>query len=495
MKFPSLLFTSEARRGDVSAQVFDDLKLNTLLDGRALEVMSGLPSRADAARRAELFDLLGDAAVAEAVRSVASAAEALRVSYDYSRAHTAASAGARAVLFVRRMKRAGELCRAARALSGRGFFLDRFAKYCAELEDDPDFAAAVRKSGEAADAAGSYACVCFTADGVGGETPCARLTEKGGEPFAAALRRISRDFGIPVGETRGLDYAPTGEFIDFLLSADPDAEAAAINVYEKYRGVEDASLCDCADELHFIISLDRLLSRVGEAGIPVCRAVLTADKAFCAKDLYDVTLLAKNTRRIVPNDLTLTAEEPFFFLSGANGGGKTTYLRALGVNLLLALNCGRAAAASASAGPIDGIFTHFPGDETFHGEGRYANEVARADDILASLGDAPVVLLNETFSTTTRDRSADATRRLARELRDRGALGVYVTHAQNVSVPGVGSLVCEVDPDDSNARTYRIVRGDGGTKSYAADILGKYSLTPEALARRFPARGKGGEQK
>ena len=489
MRYPGLLFTSEESAGTVSPQVFEDLKLNTLLDGRALSRMERVCTAADQARRAELFDALEDRDVLAAVSRLAESAQAMRLSFEA--AQKCDSRIARAVLFVRRTDRLDAFCREAQALAGKGFLLDRFAGFFAGLARDPDFSEAVAAASDAAEKARVFNRLSLKAGAPGGDEPYAGPASEPNEPFGAQLRRIAGEIGVPVKAAKDIGCAVAGETFDLAASSHPDEAALAVGVYEKYAADEDPSIYRCADELHFAKAVCRLLARAREAGLPVCRVTKTAKKIFSASGLYDLTLLAKDERNIVPNDVSLTGDEPFFFLSGANGGGKTTYLRALGVNVLLAVNCGRAIADSAEIGPVDGVFTHFPGDEDFVGEGRFANEVARADSILAALGSFPVVLLNETYSTTSNDKSVEYTCDLAHELIARGALGVYVTHAKGVRAAGAGSLICQVDPDDANRRTYKIVRANGGTRSYAADVLGKYGLTEEALRERFPERGGG----
>ena len=101
-----------------------------------------------------------------------------------------------------------------------------------------------------------------------------------------------------------------------------------------------------------------------------------------AKELYDISLLAKNCENIVPNDADFTEYEPFCFLLGANGGGKTTYLRALGVNLILFLAGCPVFAKEAEIYPFDIVLSHFPRDERFDNTGRLDEERKRTEEML-----------------------------------------------------------------------------------------------------------------
>ena len=83
-------------------------------------------------------------------------------------------------------------------------------------------------------------------------------------------------------------------------------------------------------ELMFYLELSELFDKVRSAGIPLVYPAISGDKRIEVKNSYDITLLAKEERFIVPNDISFSPEEPFYYLTGANGGGKTTYLRAVG---------------------------------------------------------------------------------------------------------------------------------------------------------------------
>lgn len=65
------------------------------------------------------------------------------------------------------------------------------------------------------------------------------------------------------------------------------------------------------------------LDMIAEAGIPLTYPELSDERGIHVTEAYDVSLLAKNEKHIVPNDIEFTDAEPFYYLTGANGGGKT----------------------------------------------------------------------------------------------------------------------------------------------------------------------------
>ena len=92
---------------------------------------------------------------------------------------------------------------------------------------------------------------------------------------------------------------------------------------------------DHIPSLGFYLQMEDFYRKAEKRGLVRCIPTISDQKQFCLQEMYDFTLLSSDAPSIVPNSTYFTSEEPFFFLVGANGGGKTTYLRAIGCNLVL----------------------------------------------------------------------------------------------------------------------------------------------------------------
>ena len=215
-------------------------------------------------------------------------------------------------------------------------------------------------------------------------------------------------------------------------------------------------------------------------------------------EVYDVALLMKEGTKIVPNDARFDKKEPFFYLTGANGGGKTTYLRAVGSAVTMFIFGAPVFYRSGRSCLVSSVWTHFPKDERFDGSGRFADEERRVSEILEncrvkadSYGEkdtAPsLVLLNETYSTTNEEKAITHTGKLAHALYDGGCFGLYITHQHAIEEKKIPFLGVLVDEDDANRRTYRIERRRLSNRSFAEDILIKYGISESALRRKFSA--------
>ena len=255
--------------------------------------------------------------------------------------------------------------------------------------------------------------------------------------------------------------------------------------YKQYNGIFNADICKYKEELKFYISMMNFLNLITDHNIPLNFPQTIDEKTFKVYDAYDVSLLAKKEDRIVPNDIEFTPKEPFYYLTGANGGGKTTYLRAVGISAVLYLNGCPLPCKSAVFGGIESVYTHFPKDERFDGSGRFVEENRRVEKILSEINSGSIVLLNETYSTTNEENAVYMTEKLADKLYNRGTFGLYITHQHSLSKSEIPYLNVQIDGLDGNKRTYKIAKQKNIGSSFALDILKKYKLTLNDLTKRF----------
>ncbi|MBE6563960.1 MAG: hypothetical protein E7655_01610 [Ruminococcaceae bacterium] len=271
---------------------------------------------------------------------------------------------------------------------------------------------------------------------------------------------------------------------------------AVCRLYEEETAEIEALIDRCADvdfreplsyigQIKFFLEIRTLVEKAEKICASHCLPTISKERRYAAKDLYDVSLLAKHCDAIVPNDADFTEEEPFGFLIGANGGGKTTYLRAVGINLLLFLSGCPVFAKSAEIFPFDAVYTHFPKDERFDSVGRLDEEKQRTDEMLEEARGKNVFLLfNETYSGTDEAKGFELLKKAAEQIQQDGHFGLYVTHFHDVLSLDHPILSAEVDLSDENKRTFRIAKAKGKASSYALDILKKYRLDKRSLAAR-----------
>jgi DNA mismatch repair ATPase MutS len=133
----------------------------------------------------------------------------------------------------------------------------------------------------------------------------------------------------------------------------------------------------------------------------------------------------------VPNDVALGGAAPaLLVVSGSNMSGKSTLLRALGVNVVLAQAGGPVRAASFTMTPLVIGASIRIVDSLQEGRSRFFAEITRLQQIVATArrSGALLFLLDEILSgTNSHDRAHGASALMAGLLRE-GAIGLVTTH-------------------------------------------------------------------
>ena len=133
--------------------------------------------------------------------------------------------------------------------------------------------------------------------------------------------------------------------------------------------------------------------------------------------------------RMVRNDVRLDHDSALLIVSGSNMSGKSTLLRTVGINAVLALAGAPVRAASLRLSPVAIGATLRIQDSLQEGRSRFYAEITRIRSIVDRAGDGPLLfLLDELFhGTNSHDRLVGASGVL-RRLLDLGAVGLITTH-------------------------------------------------------------------
>jgi hypothetical protein len=134
--------------------------------------------------------------------------------------------------------------------------------------------------------------------------------------------------------------------------------------------------------------------------------------------------------RMVRNDVALSSTTPLLIVSGSNMSGKSTFLRTVGINAVMALAGAPVRAASLRLSPLAVGATLRIQDSLQEGKSRFYAEITRIRELAdVAAGSVPLLfLLDELFhGTNSHDRMAGAAGVL-RSFVDRGAIGLITTH-------------------------------------------------------------------
>lgn len=171
---------------------------------------------------------------------------------------------------------------------------------------------------------------------------------------------------------------------------------------------------------------------------------------------------------IVANDLQRSEQKNLTLITGANNGGKTTYIKTAGLIQLLGQKGLYVPARKASLSEVDAIFSHFVApDDIGRGEGRYRNELRRMRTILERATPYSLVILDEPCGGTDHREGQRQSLILLRAFYMLGAATYFTTHMHEMAGtlsaeqwPGIQQFQVLTEIDGNQLKyLYRIVPG------------------------------------
>jgi DNA mismatch repair ATPase MutS len=210
-------------------------------------------------------------------------------------------------------------------------------------------------------------------------------------------------------------------------------------------------------------------------------------RAFCG--LYDVCLALTLQRRIVGNDMD-TEHKALVLITGANQGGKSTFLRSIGLSQLM-MQCGMfVPATSFSANVCANLFTHYKREEdAAMNSGKLDEELSRMSAIADRITRDSVVLFNESFAATNEREGAEIARQIISALLDEGIEVFCVTHSYTLaqdfySRSPAYALFLRAERQDDGKRTFKLIVDRPLQTSYGPDLY--YEVFGAAAPRLIP---------
>lgn len=199
------------------------------------------------------------------------------------------------------------------------------------------------------------------------------------------------------------------------------------------------------------------------------------NRARSAVGLYDVCLTLTMNREVVGNDLHADGKN-LVIITGANQGGKSTFLRSIGLAQVM-MQCGMfVPARNFTANVCEHIFTHYKREEdTAMESGKFDEELQRMSTVADHLVPNALVLFNESFASTNEREGSEIARQIVAALTAQGVEVFFVSHqyefargfyAQNQ--PDVLFLRAERQPDGT--RTFRLTEAAPLPTSFGQDL-------------------------
>jgi hypothetical protein len=268
-------------------------------------------------------------------------------------------------------------------------------------------------------------------------------------------------------------------------------------VIERYYHDETAFFVDLLDDFRFLSAAVHFLLELRGLGCALCRPEIrpVAEKALRLKNVYNPMLALKTDgKALVSNDFCYDEKGRFYLVTGPNHGGKSIFCYSLGMAQALFQLGLLVPAQEAVMSPVTAIYTHFPAsDEDNYGKGRLESECVRMGEIMHRVQSTDLVLMDESFSSTSLLEGSYIAAEILRAISVIGCGGLYVTHihaltqqvAEFNATPGrtgcIDNLVAQMENVADGTRSYRILRAAPDGLSYAKDIAQKYGLSCEEI--------------
>jgi MutS domain V len=232
-------------------------------------------------------------------------------------------------------------------------------------------------------------------------------------------------------------------------------------------------------ELGFYVSCLSLHDQLAAASIPVTFPVPAAPdtpQLRCA-DLRDASL-ALRIGRVVGNNVDADGK-PLIVITGASSGGKSTFLRSVGLAQLM-MQAGLFVTAQAFRSSVcRQVFTHFIREEDASMvSGRLDEELTRMSAIADELEPRCLVLFNESFAATNEREGSEIGIQVVRALLEAGIRVCFVTH-QFTFADGFrrsqpeGTLFLRAPRQADGQRTFRLEVAEPLPTSYGHDIYNR----------------------
>lgn len=239
-------------------------------------------------------------------------------------------------------------------------------------------------------------------------------------------------------------------------------------------------------ELAFYLGCVNLHALLTELGEPTCFPVIVrpGERRLSSEGLYDIFLALSMGQNVVANDIRAD-NKTLIIVTGANRGGKTTFLRSVGLSQMM-MHCGMfVPARSFSANLCSGLFTHFKRREDVSMEsGKLDDELSRMSEIADHLSANSLVLLNEAFSATNEREGSEIARQIVTVLSERQIKVIFVSHlyqfARELYERGTdGTLFLRAERMADGTRTYKLIEGEPLDTSYGPDLYHRIFVTGE----------------
>lgn len=219
------------------------------------------------------------------------------------------------------------------------------------------------------------------------------------------------------------------------------------------------------------VNLHEQLRRIGEAA--VFPEIADAPRRFTCRDLRDTCLSLTMKRRTVGNDVEAN-DKNLVIITGANRGGKSTFLRSVGLAQVM-LQCGMFVTAEAFCSSLHaGLATHYKREEDRSmRSGKFDDELVRMSAIAERIRRGSLVLFNESFAATNEREGSEIAKQIVSALLENDVMVFFVSHMYEFARSFLNDdqvLFLRADRGEDGTRSFRLHGAKPLRTSFGADL-------------------------
>ena len=243
----------------------------------------------------------------------------------------------------------------------------------------------------------------------------------------------------------------------------------------------DETLIQLATDVQYYLAFFKFVDEMREKGYPFC--LPQEGQKMSIRGGFDTALAVKSEKPVISNDFHMDEKERFFVITGANGGGKTTFARMIG-QILYFYRMGLLVPCEEAVIPhFTDVMSHFSNEETeASGRGKLVEELVRLQPMMKAQNENCFVILNELFTTAATMDAGIMGQKVLTHFMEMNCRGIYVTHIQSLAEErdGIVSMVAELE-EDHHTRSFKIARKPAREGEYEDSLITKYHMTYDQM--------------